>query len=152
MAVTQSGLFVASWINDKIGAHAINWDLETHKCALVTNGSTPNFSAAAANAKYGDAQFAEVAGSGYTSGGALLTGTAVAESPSSVIKFDAGDVSWAASTIAGARAALIYADAIATPVADPALVLINFGADYSTNNGTFTIQWASTGVFTWDVY
>jgi hypothetical protein len=66
--------------------------------------------------------------------------------------FDAADVSWASSTITGARAALLYADSIAAPVADPAFALINFGADYSTNNGTFTIQWAATGVFTWDVY
>lgn len=152
MAITQSGLYVATWINDMIGSHAINWDLETHKCALVTNASTPNFSAAATAAKYGDAQFTEASGAGYTAGGALLTATTVTESPASVLMFDAGDVSWANSTIAGARAALIYADAIATPNADPALVLINFGADYSTNNGTFTVQWAATGLFTWDVY
>lgn len=152
MAVTQSGLFVATWIADWTGLHALNLDLETHKCALVTNASTPNFSAAAASAKYGDAQFTEVSGTGYTAGGALLTSTTVTESPASVIMFDAADVSWASSTITGARAALIYADAIATPVADPAIALINFGADYSTNNGTFTIQWAATGIFTWDVY
>lgn len=152
MAITASGLFVQPWINDMVGAHALNWDLETHKCALVTNASTPNFSAAAVNAKYGDAQFTEAAGAGYTAGGALLTGTTVTESPASVLMFDAADVSWASSTITGARGALIYADAITTPQADPAIVLINFGADYSTNNGTFTIQWASTGVFTWDVY
>lgn len=152
MAVTASGLFVAPWIGDMTGVHQINWDLETHKVALVTNASTPNFSSAAAAAKYGDVQFTEVTGTGYTAGGALLTGTTVTESPASVLMYDAADVSWAASTITGARAALIYADAIATPVADPAIVLINFGADYSTNNGTFTIQWAATGVFTWDVY
>lgn len=152
MAVSQSGLFVAPWINDMVGAHQLNWDLETHKCALVTNASTPNFSAAAAAAAYGNAQFTEVSGAGYTAGGALLSTTTVTESPSSVLMFDAADVSWASSTITGARAALIYADAITTPVADPAIVLINFGADYSTNNGTFTVQWAATGVFTWDVY
>lgn len=152
MAVTQSGLFVQTWINDMVGSHAINWDLETHRCALITNASTPNFSAAAASAALGNAQFTQVTGTGYTAGGALLTGTTVTESPASVLMFDAADVSWAASTITGARAALIYADAITTPVADPAIVVIDFGADYSTNNGTFTVQWAATGIFTWDVY
>lgn len=152
MAVTASGLYVATWISDMTGLHAINWDLETHKCALITNASTPNFSAAQAAAAYGNAQFTEVSGTGYTAGGALLTGTTVTESPASVLMFDASDVSWASSTITGARAALVYADAITSPTADPAIVVINFGADYSTNNGTFTIQWASTGVFTWDVY
>lgn len=152
MAVTQSGLYVASWINDMIGAHAINWDLETHRCALLTNASTPAFSAAASAAVLGGAGHTQASGTGYTAGGALLTGTTVTESPASVLMFDADDVSWAASTIAAARAALVYADAITTPNADPALVLINFGADYSTNNGTFTVQWAATGIFTWDVY
>lgn len=152
MAITISGLYVQPWRNDMIGAHAINWDLETHKCALLTNVSTPDFSAAQAAAVLGGAGHTQAAGTGYTAGGALLTGTTVTESPASVLMFDADDVSWANSTIAAARAALIYADAIVTPVADPALVLINFGADYSTNNGTFTIQWAATGVFTWDLY
>lgn len=152
MAVTQSGLFVATWIADWTGNSPINLDLETHKVALITNASTPNFSAAQAAAAYGNGQFAEVSGAGYTAGGALLGATTVTESPASVIMFDAADVSWASSTITGARAALIYADAVTTPVADPAIAVINFGADYSTNNGTFTIQWAATGIFTWDVY
>ena len=155
MAITISGLYVVPWINDMVGSHAINWDLETHKCALLTNVSTPNFSAAAAAAVYGagaGAAHTEATGTGYTAGGQLLTATTVTESPASVLMFDAADVSWTASTIAAARGALIYADAIATPAAKPALVMINFGADYSTNNGTFTIQWPATGIFTWDVY
>lgn len=151
MAVAGSGLFVSQWIADKTGLHVLNWDLETHKVALVTAASTPNFSSAAAAAKYGDVQFTEVTGTGYTAGGALLTTTTVTESPASVLMFDAADTSWASSTIT-ARAALIYADAITTPVADPAMLLLDFGADYATNNGTFTIQYAAAGLFTWDVY
>jgi hypothetical protein len=155
MAITASGLFVYTWVADMIGSHAINWDLETHKLALVTNVSTPNFSAGSAVAppKYGDAQFTEIGVTApYVAGGTVLTGTTVTESPASQLMFDANDWSLANSTITAARGALIYADAIATPVADPAIVLINFGADYATNNGTFTIQWAATGIFTWDVY
>lgn len=154
MAVTASGIFVAPRILHDQGVHALVWDLETHRCALFTNAITPNFSDTALNARYGAGAFAtgEVTGTGYTAGGNLLTGTTVTESPVSVIMYDAADVSWAVSTITGARAALIYADAIVTPNADPAFVLINFGADYSTNNGTFAIQWASIGVYTWDVY
>lgn len=134
------------------GNSPINMDLETHKVALITNASTPNFSASQAAAAYGNAQFTEASGAGYAAGGQVLPSTTVTESPASVIMFDAADVSWPASTITGARAALVYADATTTPVADPAIVVINFGADYSTNNGTFTIQWAATGIFTWDVY
>lgn len=155
MAVSASGLFVAPWINSLTGVEVLNLDLETHRVALFTDAPTPNFSDTAANARYGAGQFIagnEVTGTGYTAGGALLTSTTVTESPSSVLMFDAADVSWANSTIANAKCALIYADALTTPNADPAICLVNFGALYSTNNGTFTIQWASTGIFTWDVY
>jgi hypothetical protein len=154
MAVTASGLFVNPWISDMLGLHVLNWDLETHKCALYANTITPNFSDTNANARYGAGAFAtgEVSGTGYTAGGATVTSTTVTESPTSVLMFDAADTAWASSTITNARCGLIYADAITTPNADPAMVLINFGADYSTNNGTFTIQWAATGIFTWDVY
>lgn len=155
MPVTMSGLYVAPWINDMVGAHAINWDLETHKCALLTNVSTPAFSSAAAAAVYGagaGAAHTEATGAGYVAGGNVLTATTVTEAPATVLMFDAADVSWLNSTITGARAALIYADAITVPAAKPAIVCINFGADYATNNGTFTIQWAASGVFTWDLY
>jgi hypothetical protein len=62
--------------------------------------------------------------------------------------YDAADTSWTTSTITNARCALIYADALA---GNNAICLVNFGADYSTSAGTFTIQWAATGIFTWDV-
>lgn len=152
MAVAGSGLYVANMIGNFTGIHVLNWDLETHKCALINNTSAPNFSAAAAAAKYGDASLVEITGTGYTAGGNVLTATTVTESPASVLMFDGADVSWTASTLSGVRATVIYADAIGTPVADPAFCVIDFGADYATNNGTFTIQWAAAGIFTWDVY
>ncbi len=153
MAVTISGLYVQTYIGANTGLYVVNWDLESHKCALITNASTPAFSAGTPGAPiaYGNAQFAEVSGTGYTAGGNVITSTTVTESPATVLMFDAADVSWPNSTITGARAALLYADALTAP-ADPALCVINFGADYSTNNGTFTIQWAAAGIFTWDVY
>lgn len=114
---------------------------------MFTNTLTPNFSTDTA---YGVAPYNanEVSGTGYTAGGVLLTGTTVAESPTGTLKFDASDVSWTTSTIANARCALIYADALA---GNNAIVLINFGADYSTSAGTFSIQWASGGIFTIDL-
>lgn len=154
MPITASGLFVAQWIGGLTGLHVLNWDAESHKCALYTNTITPNFSDTLANTRYGAGAFStgEITGPGYTAGGAVVTATTVTESPASIIMFDAADVVWPASTITNARGALIYADAITSPNADPGLVFINFGSDYSTNNGTFTIQWAATGIFTWDVY
>jgi hypothetical protein len=63
----------------------------------------------------------------------------------------AANVAWESSTIVGARCALIHAPAILLPVADPALVLIDFELDYNTNDGTFTIDWDPEGIWIWDL-
>ena len=148
MAVTASGLFIPTWIDILDTTQlAVDLDLETHRVAMFTNSITPNFSTDTA---YGTGTYAsnEVSGTGYTAGGALLTGTTVSESPTGTMRWDATDVSWASSTITNARCALVYADALA---GNNAIVLINFGADYSTTAGTFTIQWASGGILTIDL-
>lgn len=147
MAVTVSGLFLPTWIDVWDTTQlALDLDLETHRVAMFTNSITPNFSTDTA---YGVSPYNanEVTGTGYTAGGALLTTTTVTESPTGTIMWDAADTSWASSTITNARCALAYADALA---GNNAILLINFGADYSTSNGTFQIQYASTGIFNWD--
>lgn len=148
MAVTASGLFIPTW-RDVLDTTqlAVDLDLETHRVAMFDNTITPNFSSDTA---YGVAPYnaGEVSGAGYVAGGELLTTTTVTESPAGSLMWDAADVSWASSTISAARCALVYADALA---GNNALVLVNFGADYSTSNGTFTIQWASGGIFAWDL-
>lgn len=148
MAVTASGLFVATWIDILDTTQlAIDLDLETHKVAMFTNSITPNFSSDTA---YGVAPYNanEVSGTGYTAGGATLTTTTVSESPTGTLMWDASDTAWSGSTITSARCALLYADALA---GNNAIVLVNFGADYSTTAGTFTIQWASGGILTIDL-
>jgi len=148
MAITASGLYVVTFTDILDTTQlAVDLDLETHKTAMFTNSITPNFSTDTA---YGVAPYNanEVSGAGYTAGGELLTGTALSESPTGSIKYDANDVSWAASTITNARGALVYADALA---GNNALMFFNFGADFSTVGGTFTIQWASGGLFGLDL-
>ena len=34
---------------------------------------------------------------------------------------------------------------------DPLVCLVNFGADYSSANGTFTITWNASGIWTLDL-
>lgn len=148
MAVTVSGLFVPTFLDVLDTTQlALDLDLETHKIAMFTNTITPNFSTDTA---YGVAPYNanEVSGTGYTSGGIVVTSTTVTESPTGTIMFDAADTSWTTSTITNARCGLIYADALA---GNNAICLINFGADYSTVAGTFTVQYAAGGIFTWDV-
>lgn len=148
MAVTASGLFVATWIDILDTTQlAVDLDLETHKVALFSNSITPNFSTDTA---YGVAPYNanEVSGTGWSAGGVALTGTAVSESPTGTLMWDATDVSESGTTLTNARCALIYADALA---GNNAIVLVNFGADYSTVSGTFGITWASGGIFTIDL-
>lgn len=148
MAVTASGLFIATWTDILDTTQlAIDLDLETHKVAMFTNTITPNFSTDTA---YGVSPYDanEVSGTGYTAGGTELTTTALSESPTGTIMYDAADTAWASSTISSARCAIIYADALA---GNNAILLVNFGGDYSTTSGTFTIQWNASGIFTLDL-
>lgn len=149
MAVTASGLFVTTFLDAFDTTQlAVNLDLETHKLALFTNSITPNFSTDTA---YGVSPYDanEIANSGnYTTGGFVVTTTTFTENPTGTAMFDADDWTVASSTISLARCALIYADALA---GNNAIVLINFGADYSTVAGAFTIQWASGGIATVDL-
>jgi len=158
MAVTTSGLFLTTWI-DIVDATqlAIDLTLTTHRVALFNNTITPNFSTDTA---HGVAPYNanEVSGTNWPAGGVLLSaaaagGTSVAptvtENPTGTLMYDwANDLSVASTTLSGARCALLYADALA---GNNAIVLINFGADYSTNNGTFGLSPAAAGVFTLDL-
>jgi hypothetical protein len=149
VAVTASGLFVLTFIDVLDTTQlALDLDLETHKLALFTNSITPNFSTDTA---YGVAPYNAnelPATGGYTTGGFVITTTTVTESPAGTIMWDAADWTQSSTTWTNARAGLAYADALA---GNNAICLVNFGADFSTVAGTFTVQWASGGIFNWDV-
>lgn len=145
MAWTASGLYVLTFIDllDTTGL-VINLDLTTHKVAMYNNTETPNF-----ETETGYVATNEVSGTNYTAGGKDLTGLAPAVSNvAGTLKYDMGDISWASSSISNARGSKLYADAL---VGNNLIVAHNFGADYSTTNGTFTIQWNASGVFTIDL-
>lgn len=147
MSVTASGFILPTWMDILDTTQlAVDLDLETHKGALFTNTITPNFDTDTA---YGVSPYNanEVTGTNWASGGVLLTGTTLAIS-SGVIILDATDVSVASTTISNARCYLLYADALA---GNNGIVLVNFGADYSTSNGTFAITWAAGGYASLDL-
>jgi len=74
-------------------------------------------------------------GNGYTTGGAALTNVTPTSSGTTAFT-DFDDVTFSSSTIT-ARGALIYND---TEAGDPAVVVLDFGADKSSTSGDFTIQ------------
>lgn len=156
MAVTVSGLYVQNLFVDVWDATqlAIDLSLTTHKIALLSVTPTPNFDT---DVTWNSTN--EVSGTGWASGGIALSAAAAGAtstaptntiSPTGTYMYDMGDIAVSTTTLTNARAARIYADALTTPTADALIVLINFGADYSTTAGTFGIQWAATGVFTVD--
>jgi len=149
MAVTASGLYVATFVDVlDVTQIAVDLDSETqHKVGMWTNSITaPNFTT---DTGYASAPYTsnQVTGTNYTAGGVIITGTTFLGATGSAT-FDANDASWASSTIANARCAMIYADGLA---GKNCICLVDFTADYSTNNGTFTIQWNASGIFAIDL-
>ena len=156
MAVTASGLYVQNFV-DELDATNVGLDLSlaTHRFALLSNSATPNFDT---DVIWNNTN--EVTGTGWATGGILLSAAAagatstaptVTISPAGTLMYDMNDVAVSATTITNARAARLYADALTTPTADALILLINFTADFSTNNGTFGIQFAGTGVVALDL-
>ena len=114
---------------------------QTIKVALVTSSYSFNQE----THDYFDDITNEVSGTGYTAGGATLASKTCAEA-TRVTTFDAADTSWSSSTLT-ARGAVVY---YASGTASTSLLIcfIDFGADKSSDNGTFEIQWNASGIFT----
>ena len=145
MAVTASGMFLPTFVDILDATQlAVNTGSDTFKVAMITNSATPNFDT---HDHWSDLSGTEVSGAGYSAGGVALASVTCAGS-SGTIKFDAADSSWTTSTIGSARAAVVYADTLTN---DPLVCLVNFVADYSSANGTFTITWNASGIWTLDL-
>jgi hypothetical protein len=143
MAWTVSGLYVVNWIDILDATQlAINTALTTHKIAMYNNTETPNYSTETVYAATN-----EVTGTGYTATGQVITSPTTTESPAGTLMYDMGDQVWASPTSVTAYGAKLYADALG----DQLIVGVNFNGAFTSTAGTFTIQWASTGVFTIDL-
>jgi hypothetical protein len=110
----------------------------TFKLSLHTSSATLNKSTTA----YASSGLAEVAnGNGYSSGGVTLTDGSNNTAVTPVLATDTAltdfaDASFSNATIT-ARGALIYNDSVS---GDPAVAVLDFGADKTSTSGTFTIQ------------
>ena len=101
---------------------------DTFKIALYDN----NASFTAATAAYTTSN--EITGTGYVAGGNTLTRIDPTSSGTTAFT-DFADTTWTSATIT-ARGALIYNDSAA---GDPAVVILDFGSDKSSDNGTFSV-------------
>ena len=101
---------------------------DTFKIALYTSSATLG----AATTAYTVTN--EVSGTGYSAGGETLTISANPSSSGTTAFLDFADVTWSSSTIT-ARGALIYKSG----GGDPAVAVLDFGADKSSTSADFTI-------------
>ena len=101
---------------------------DTFKIALYDN----NASFTAATTAYTATD--EVTGTGYVAGGNTLTRIDPTSSGTTAFT-DFADTTWSSSTIT-ARGALIYNS---TAAGNPAVVVLDFGADKTSTNGDFTV-------------
>lgn len=128
---------------------AIDLNADTIKTALYTNASVASFnydSDIGYSTTVAPWSTAEVAAGGvYSTGGVTLATPTVAVS-SGVVTFDAGDAIWLASTIT-ARGCLVYDDTL-TAGSKYGIVAVNFGSDFASTAGTFTVAWNASGILT----
>ena len=141
MAVT--GKLYSNFPTHLLNANFVGLGSETAiKCMLCTSTYTPSQD----NHDFKDDITNEISGTGYTAGGATLTTTTVSVS-GRVTTYDAADTSWTSSTLT-ARYAVLYDSTQGADSAKPVIGYIDFGADKSSESGTFKIQWNGSGIFT----
>lgn len=144
MAITSSGFFGLTLEKMFIDTAGQSMEAETHKGLLVTDTYTPDYTVHDFRNDVTD----EVTGTGYTAGGATITGTEITLA-SGVLTWDFADPSWASSTITNAMAHISYFN-VGTAATDQLLLLLDFVTAVSTSNGTLTVQVNASGAMTLD--
>jgi hypothetical protein len=124
-------------------AKKVDWTNDSIKVALLSSSYTPN---QGTHANFSDVSAYEVTGTGYTAGGQALTSkTSTLDTTNKVLVLDAGDVTWASSTIT-ARYAVVYDAQSGTASTESLIGYIDLVSDQASNNGNFVIQWDSSGI------
>ena len=129
MAITQT--LTDTFLQDCLdGAQNLGDGGDTLKIALYTSSATLGATTSAYTATN------EVSGTGYTAGGATLSSQAVAyDATNQVAFFDAADPAFTTATIT-ARGALIYNNT----KSNASIAVLDFGSDFTSTAGTFTVQ------------
>jgi len=83
----------------------------------------------------------ECSGTGYTAGGAELTGRIGSYKDGTNRALDATDVSWASATIASIRYAVVY-----ETTGGLIRGVYDLGSDYAVTDGTFALTWHADGL------
>ena len=106
---------------------------DTFNLALYTSSATLNKSTTAYSSSN---EISNTSGSAYSAKGKALTSVTPALSTDTAC-CDFADISWTSASFT-ANGCLIFND---SATGDPAVMVFDFGADYSVSGGTFEIQW-----------
>lgn len=154
MAWSASKIFM-SFLEDVFeNTTAIDLNSDTFKIALYDNDITPDQTVASASAAYNAGQWASAGNEVSDTTEWPVTGQALGSVTSAfssnVFTFDAADEvsDGTSATLANVYGCLIYDDTITTPVADPGICYLYFGGVNSVTDGTFTVQFNASGIFT----
>ena len=115
-----------SWKNEIM--QGIHLAADVYKIALYTSAATWDATTTAYAATN------EISGTGYTAGGLILSGFTTGQSGTTAWIDWATDPSWSSATIT-ARGAMIYNSSRS----NKAVAILDFGADKTSTNGTFTV-------------
>jgi hypothetical protein len=150
MAWSNSKIFMA-FVEDCLeNTSANDLDSDTHKAALYDNDITPDQTVATANTIFNAGQWTSAGnevfdGAEWATGGVALTGV-TSGFASNVYTFDASNTvsTGTSATLANVYGCLVYDDT----TADHGICFNYFGGTNSVTDGTFTIIWHASGIFT----
>ena len=150
MAWSASKIFVTLVEDSLENTAAYDLNLDTFKAALYDNDITPDNTVSTANRAYNAGQWTaagnEVSdGTEWDAGGEPLTGVTSATA-AAVYTFDADNTpsGGSSATLANVYGCLVYDDT----VGDSGVCYNYFGGTNSVTDGTFTIVWNASGIFT----
>lgn len=132
----MASLLYDSFLDDLSKGNVLETD--TYYGMLVTSTYTPDRSAH--NRR--DDVTNEVAGTGYTAGGAASAVTYALDTVGHKATWSFADINWPTSTIT-ARALVLYKHRGGSASADELVAYVDFGANQSSTGGTFTAHFTS---------
>lgn len=145
-----SGLYSKTFADLMTQDNAVDFNATQFSLMLVTASYTPQFDTHTVKTDASGSEITSGGSTGYVAGGKALSGITLSRTSNntSVITWDADNISWTNSTISSAAGGVLYDN---TTSGLPLVGFIDFGGSFSTTAGTFEVQWNASGIFTFDL-
>lgn len=122
---------------------------DAFKVALLTNAfaAANTFTGTSTNGQYSDVSANEITGTGYSAGGATL-GSSALTANAGTVTFTGNSVSWTSATFTAKYAVIYSTTASNHDILGYMDLDTGAPAGDSATNGTFTVNWNASGIFT----